>query len=75
MSSYRQPGVVLTDRHFTVPLDHADPAGSRSSCTRREVVAARQGRRRICRGWSIWRADPASAARRFVGKQAWLGGR
>ena len=23
--SYRQPGVVLTDHRFTVPLDHDDP--------------------------------------------------
>ncbi|CAO0834249.1 Alpha/beta hydrolase OS=Streptomyces microflavus OX=1919 GN=Smic_75960 PE=3 SV=1 [Streptomyces microflavus] len=29
MNSYHQPGVVLTDRRFTVPLDHSDPGGER----------------------------------------------
>ena len=37
--SYRQPGVVLTDRRFTVPLDHADPGGERIELYAREVVA------------------------------------
>jgi hypothetical protein len=27
MSSFRQPGTVLTDRVFAVPLDHGRPDG------------------------------------------------
>ncbi len=37
--SYRQPGVVLTDRRFTVPLDHAHPTGETIELFAREVVA------------------------------------
>ncbi len=37
--SYRQPGVVLTDRRFTVPLDHDDPAGETIELYAREAVA------------------------------------
>ena len=74
MTSYRQPGVVLTDRHFTVPLDHADPAGSRSSLYGREAVGERAGPTTICPGWSIWRADPASApAASSAGRPGWGG--
>ncbi|MEV6940225.1 alpha/beta hydrolase, partial [Streptomyces sp. NPDC051132] len=38
--SYRQPGVVLTDHRFTVPLDHADPAGETIELYAREAVAS-----------------------------------
>jgi hypothetical protein len=40
MISYRQPGTVLTDRSFTVPLDHAKPDGDQIQIFAREVVAA-----------------------------------
>src|SRR5258708_30115539 len=39
MPSYRQPGTVLTDHHFEVPLNHADPAGPQIIVFAREVVA------------------------------------
>ncbi|MEV4617306.1 alpha/beta fold hydrolase [Asanoa sp. NPDC049573] len=35
----RVPGLVLTDHTFTVPLDHADPAGTTIEVFAREVVA------------------------------------
>jgi hypothetical protein len=38
--SYRQPGVLLTDHHFTVPLDHGDPGGETIELYAREVVAS-----------------------------------
>ncbi|GGW22522.1 hypothetical protein [Streptomyces xantholiticus] len=40
MAGYRQPGVVLGDHHFTVPLDHGDPAGERIEPYGREVASA-----------------------------------
>jgi pimeloyl-ACP methyl ester carboxylesterase len=40
MVTYRQPGTVLTDRMFTVPLDHDRPDGEQITVFGREVVAA-----------------------------------
>ena len=40
MSSFRQPGTVLTDRVFAVPLDHGQPDGRQIEVYAREVVAA-----------------------------------
>ncbi|WP_328666422.1 alpha/beta hydrolase [Streptomyces sp. NBC_00322] len=72
MTSYRQPGIVLTDRHFTVPLDHADPAGEQLELFGREVVAS--GRSGADLPWLVYlEGGPGFGARRFVGKQAWLG--
>ncbi|WP_406301698.1 alpha/beta hydrolase [Streptomyces sp. NBC_00885] len=72
MTSYRQPGIVLTDRHFTVPLDHADPAGEQLDLFGREVVAS--GRSGADLPWLVYlEGGPGFGARRFVGKQAWLG--
>ncbi|MDT9685126.1 alpha/beta fold hydrolase [Streptomyces sp. TRM76323] len=72
MPRYRQPGVVLTDHHFTVPLDHADPSGEQIEVYGREVVAA--GRTDADRlPWLVYlEGGPGCAARRFTGNQAWL---
>src|ERR1039457_1790125 len=40
MVTYRQPGTVLTDLTFTVPLDHASPGGQQIELFGRQVVAA-----------------------------------
>jgi hypothetical protein len=40
MVSYRQPGTLLTDHTFTVPLDHARAGGEQIQLFAREVVAA-----------------------------------
>lgn len=70
--SYRQPGVVLTDRHFTVPLDHADPAGESIELFAREVVASDKAHQDL--PWLVYlQGGPGFGANRFVGKQAWLG--
>ncbi|MFF4488135.1 alpha/beta fold hydrolase [Streptomyces sp. NPDC001544] len=70
--SYRQPGVVLTDHHFTVPLDHADPAGGTIELYAREAVASDKADRDL--PWLIYlQGGPGFGANRFVGKQAWLG--
>jgi len=71
--SYRQPGVVLTDRRFTVPLDHAHPAGETIELFAREVVAADKARQDL--PWLVFlQGGPGFGANRFVGKGgAWLG--
>jgi pimeloyl-ACP methyl ester carboxylesterase len=70
--SYRQPGVVLTDRHFTVPLDHADPAGETIELFAREVVASDKAHQDL--PWLVYlQGGPGFGANRFVGRQAWLG--
>ncbi|WP_420309768.1 alpha/beta fold hydrolase [Streptomyces sp. YS-B37] len=71
--SYRQPGVVLTDRHFTVPLDHEDPAGVTIELYAREVVAGDKADREDL-PWLVYlQGGPGFGANRFVGRQAWLG--
>ncbi|MBT2470404.1 alpha/beta fold hydrolase [Streptomyces sp. ISL-66] len=70
--SYRQPGVVLTDHHFTVPLDHSRPDGERIDLYAREVVAAGKDPRSL--PWLLYlEGGPGFGARRFIGRQAWLG--
>ncbi|WP_320780450.1 alpha/beta fold hydrolase [Streptomyces sp. CRN 30] len=71
-ASYRQPGVVLTDRRFTVPLDHDDPAGEKIELYAREVVAS--GRADQDLPWLVYlQGGPGFGANRFIGKPAWLG--
>lgn len=71
-TSYRQPGVVLTDRHFTVPLDHDHPAGESIELFAREVVASERAEQRL--PWLVYlQGGPGFGANRFVGRQAWLG--
>ncbi|MFE2262368.1 alpha/beta fold hydrolase [Streptomyces griseosporeus] len=70
--SYRQPGVVLTDRRFTVPLDHADPAGETIELYAREVVASDRAGQNL--PWLVYlQGGPGFGANRFVGRPAWLG--
>ncbi|MGP4045779.1 alpha/beta fold hydrolase [Streptomyces sp. 2A115] len=70
--SYRQPGVVLSDRHFTVPLDHDDPSGETIELYAREVVASDKANQDL--PWLVYlQGGPGFGANRFVGKQAWLG--
>ncbi|MFI9173914.1 alpha/beta fold hydrolase [Streptomyces lincolnensis] len=69
--SYRQPGVVLTDRRFTVPLDHDDPAGETIELYAREVVASDKAHQDL--PWLLYlQGGPGFGANRFVGRQAWL---
>ncbi|MEU6546909.1 alpha/beta fold hydrolase [Streptomyces sp. NPDC046859] len=70
--SYRQPGVVLTDRRFTVPLDHAHPTGETIELFAREVVAGDKAHQDL--PWLVYlQGGPGFGANRFVGKAAWLG--
>ena len=72
MSTYRQPGTVLTDHHFSVPLDHGDPGGAQIELFAREVVAtAKAGDERL--PWLVFlQGGPGMAAQRPVGRAAWL---
>ncbi|CAL9345779.1 Proline iminopeptidase [Streptomyces sp. enrichment culture] len=70
--TYRQPGVVLTDRRFTVPLDHDNPSGETIELYAREVVARDRTDRDL--PWLLYlQGGPGFGANRFVGKPAWLG--
>lgn len=70
--SYRQPGVVLTDRRFTVPLDHDNPAGETIELYAREVVAGDRAGQDL--PWLLYlQGGPGFGANRFIGKPAWLG--
>ncbi|MFD4631536.1 alpha/beta fold hydrolase [Streptomyces sp. NPDC058284] len=70
--TYRQPGVVLTDRRFSVPLDHDDPAGERIELFAREAVSASRGG--ADRPWLIYlQGGPGFGATRFHGAESWLG--
>ncbi|MEV7408358.1 alpha/beta fold hydrolase [Streptomyces althioticus] len=70
--TYRQPGVVLTDRRFTVPLDHDNPSGETIELYAREVVARDKADRDL--PWLLYlQGGPGFEANRFVGKPAWLG--
>ncbi|GGZ64117.1 alpha/beta hydrolase [Streptomyces subrutilus] len=68
---YRQPGTVLTDHRFTVPLDHARPDGEQIELYAREVVGAGQDPDGL--PWLLYlEGGPGFGARRFIGRQAWL---
>ena len=71
--SYRQPGVVLTDRRFTVPLDHDDPTGETIGLYAREAVASDKAHRDDLPWLLYLQGGPGFGADRFVGRQAWLG--
>ncbi|WBB68919.1 alpha/beta fold hydrolase [Micromonospora sp. WMMD812] len=71
MPTYRQPGTVITDHRFHVPLDHADPAGERIEVYAREVVAA--GRERDPLPWLLFlQGGPGGRSPRPVGRDSWL---
>lgn len=70
--SYRQPGVVLTDRRFTVPLDHGNPSGETIELYAREVVASEKAGQDL--PWLLYlQGGPGFGANRFVGRPSWLG--
>jgi pimeloyl-ACP methyl ester carboxylesterase len=71
MLSYRQPGTVLSDRTFTVPLDHAAPDGEQLEVYAREVVAAEHAGADL--PWLLFlQGGPGMASPRPVGREGWL---
>ncbi|MGH3160233.1 MAG: alpha/beta fold hydrolase, partial [Streptosporangiaceae bacterium] len=71
MPSFRQPGTVLTDHVFTVPLDHGDPGGEQIEVYAREVVAA--GKTDAAQPWLVFlQGGPGGASPRPIGRWTWL---
>jgi pimeloyl-ACP methyl ester carboxylesterase len=71
-ATYRQPGLVLTDRRFTVPLDHDDPAGETIELYAREAVASDKAGQNL--PWLVYlQGGPGFGANRFIGTGAWFG--
>ena len=71
MISYRQPGTVLTDRTFTVPLDHSKPDGEQIQVFAREVVAADKAADDP--PWLVFlQGGPGFGSPRPVGRDSWL---
>ncbi|WFB08905.1 alpha/beta hydrolase [Streptomyces sp. LX-29] len=69
----RQPGLVLTDHSFDVPLDHAVPEGERIRLYAREVVAADRVGRAEELPWLLYlQGGPGFGADRPVGRTGWL---
>jgi pimeloyl-ACP methyl ester carboxylesterase len=71
MVRYRQPGLVFTDRTFTVPLDHAQPDGEQISIFAREVVATASESADL--PWLVFfQGGPGFGSPRPVGRADWL---
>ncbi|MBM9507206.1 alpha/beta fold hydrolase [Actinacidiphila acididurans] len=71
MTVHRQPGTVITDRTFVVPLDHSRPEGERIELYAREVVAA--GRERDRLPWLLYlEGGPGGRSPRPLGRDGWL---
>jgi len=69
--SYRQPGTVLTDHVFAVPLDHSRPDGEQIEVFAREVVAA--DRQDADLPWLLFlQGGPGHGAQRPAGRESWL---
>ena len=72
MTVVRQPGVVLTDHVFPVPLNHDNVAGEHIEVYAREVVAA--GREHDDLPWLLFlQGGPGGKAGRPLGRDSWLG--
>jgi pimeloyl-ACP methyl ester carboxylesterase len=70
---FRQPGTVLTDHMFTVPLDHQRPDGEQIEVFAREVAPA--GRRDSDPGlpWLVYlQGGPGFGGPRPFGRESWL---
>ena len=71
MASYRQPGTVLTDHVFAVPLDHGWPGGEQIEVFAREVVAADKAGADL--PWLLFlQGGPGFASPRPEGRDSWL---
>ena len=74
MPSFHQPGTVLTDHVFEVPLDHADPGGDQITVFAREVVARENADRPghdlpwLC----YFQGGPGQQSPRPKGRDGWL---
>jgi len=71
MSTFRHPGIVLTDHTFAVPLDHERPAGPEIQVYAREVVATEQADKDL--PWLVYlQGGPGYGSPRPIGRDDWL---
>jgi pimeloyl-ACP methyl ester carboxylesterase len=71
VTSFRQPGTVLTDHVFAVPLDHSRPDGEQIEVYAREVVAIDRADADL--PWLLFlQGGPGFGAQRPAGRQSWL---
>jgi len=71
VTSFRHPGTVLTDRFFSVPLDHQRPDGEQIEVFAREVVAADKAGPDL--PWLVFlQGGPGFGAQRPEGRESWL---
>ena len=71
MSSYRQPGTVVSDLTFQVPLDHCVPDGEQLELFAREIVAAENAAAKL--PWLLFlQGGPGMAGPRLIGRDSWL---
>ena len=71
MTSFRQPGTVLTDRTFGVPLDHGRPDGEQIELFAREIVATEKADADL--PWLLFlQGGPGFPPRRPIGRESWL---
>jgi pimeloyl-ACP methyl ester carboxylesterase len=69
--SYRQPGTVVTDHTFSVPLDHSRPGGDHIEVFAREVVAAEKAGTSL--PWLLFlQGGPGFGGPRPCGRDGWL---
>jgi pimeloyl-ACP methyl ester carboxylesterase len=71
MTSFCQPGTVLTDHVFGVPLDHSQPDGEQIEIFAREVVGADKAGTDL--PWLLFlQGGPGFGAQRPAGRETWL---
>jgi pimeloyl-ACP methyl ester carboxylesterase len=71
VTSYRQPGTIVTDHFFLVPLDHGKPDGDQIEVYAREVVATGKADAKL--PWLLFlQGGPGFGAQRPLGREAWL---
>ncbi|HEY2506503.1 MAG TPA: alpha/beta fold hydrolase [Streptosporangiaceae bacterium] len=73
MVSYRQPGTLLSEHVFSVPLDHSRPDGEQIEVFAREVVATGHASGAADLPWLVFfQGGPGMASPRPVGRDNWL---
>jgi pimeloyl-ACP methyl ester carboxylesterase len=73
MCAFRQPGTVVTDHVFAVPLDHGEPAGEQISVFAREVVGAEHAGAADRLPWLLFlQGGPGFPSPRPNGRESWL---
>jgi pimeloyl-ACP methyl ester carboxylesterase len=70
MTSFRHPGTVLTDRTFSVPLDHSRPEGEQIEVFAREVAAA-DGKPSDLPWLLYLQGGPGFGSPRPIGRENW----